>query len=87
MPLPPSPYSFALAADSTFAVTGGRDRMVRVWDVRSDRCLRTLEGHNAGIQKMVLSRDGTRLATVYVAGGLWLWELSWDFEVPPGGEG
>ncbi|MFH7340775.1 WD40 repeat domain-containing serine/threonine protein kinase [Streptomyces sp. KHY 26] len=87
VPLPPSPYSFALAADGTFAVTGGRDRMVRVWDVRSGRCLRTLEGHNAGIQKVVLSRDGTRLATVDVAGGLWLWELSWDYEVPPGGEG
>lgn len=43
--MPETPSAFVLSADGSFAVTGGVDRQIRVWDVRSGRCLRTLEGH------------------------------------------
>ncbi|WP_433232143.1 protein kinase domain-containing protein [Actinomadura formosensis] len=82
VPMPDTPGVFALSADGTFAVTG-HDRLVRVWDVGSGRCLRTLEGHAAPLYQAALSRDGTLLATTDLDSGMWVWEMAWDFDVPP----
>jgi WD40 repeat protein/serine/threonine protein kinase len=82
--LPDDPSAFALGPDGSFAVTGGVDGLVRVWDVRSGRCLRTLEGHRWQVHQVVLSRDGTLLATTDLGSGLFAWELAWDFDFPPG---
>lgn len=84
--MPDTPTAFALSPDGAFAVTGGWDNLVRVWDVGSGRCLRTLEGHQAAIYRMTLARDGTLLATTDLDSGLWAWGLSWDFDVPAGPE-
>ncbi|SHM90562.1 serine/threonine-protein kinase [Actinacidiphila paucisporea] len=78
------PYGFTLSADGTFAVTGGWDGLLRVWDLRSGRCLRTLEGHEAPIARIELSPDGTLLATADLGSALRVWELAWDYTVGPG---
>lgn len=82
-----SPHAFALSADGTFAITSGEDRLVRLWDVRSGRCVRTLEGHRATVSRALLSRDDALLATADLGSGLWVWELAWDFDFPAGGGG
>ncbi|WP_396449111.1 WD40 repeat domain-containing protein [Actinomadura sp.] len=79
--MPETPNVFALSADGSFAVTGA-DRAVRVWDVRSGRCLRTLEGHQGMLYGAALSRDGTLLATVDLHSVMWVWEMAWDFDFP-----
>ncbi|MGW0119661.1 protein kinase domain-containing protein [Streptomyces sp. NPDC003327] len=81
LPMPVPPQVFALSADGTFAVCGGRDRLVRIWDLRSGRCLHTLEGHRATIARILLSADGSRLATADLDSVWWTWELAWDFDV------
>jgi WD40 repeat protein len=78
------PYGFTLSADGTFAVTGGWDGLLRVWDLRSGRCLRTLEGHEAPIAGIELSPDSTLLATADLGSALRVWELAWDYTVGPG---
>ena len=82
--MPGTPRAFTLSADGSFAVAGGWDRLVRVWDVRSGHLLRTLEGHGSEVDQVLLSRDGTRLATTDLGSGLCAWELSWDFDFPAG---
>jgi WD40 repeat protein/serine/threonine protein kinase len=79
-----TPHGFTLSADGTFAVTGGWDGLLRVWDLRSGRCLRTLEGHEAPIERIELSPDGTLLATADLGSALRVWELAWDYTVGPG---
>jgi eukaryotic-like serine/threonine-protein kinase len=79
-----SATGFALSADGSFAVTGGFDRLVRVWDVRTGKCLRTLEGHRSPINQVVLNRDGTLLASADLGSALWAWELAWDYDFPAG---
>ncbi|WP_405867856.1 protein kinase domain-containing protein [Streptomyces sp. NBC_00005] len=83
LPLPGLFRSFALSADATFAVTGGTDRLVRVWEVSSGRCLRTLDGHRTAVSHTLLSRNGALLATGDLGSGLAAWELAWDFDFPP----
>lgn len=78
------PYGFALSADGTFAVTGGWDGLLRVWDLRSGSCLRTLEGHEGPVASVELSPDGTLLATADLGSALRVWELAWDYAVGPG---
>ncbi|MFF3566936.1 protein kinase [Nocardia jiangxiensis] len=82
LPMPSSGMVFALSADGSFVVTGGWDRLVRVWDVDSGRCLQTLEGHQAALSQVAPARDGSVLATVDLDSCLRVWELSWDFELP-----
>ncbi|NKZ05446.1 serine/threonine-protein kinase [Actinomadura latina] len=79
---PGTPSAFALSADGAFAVTGA-DRTVRVWDVRSGLCLRTLEGHRSSLYQAALSRDGTLLVTIDLSPAMWVWELAWEFDFTP----
>jgi WD40 repeat protein len=37
--------------------------MVRLWDVREDRCLRVLQGHRHGLLSLAFSPDGQTLAS------------------------
>jgi len=51
-------HSMMLAMDETTVITGSRDKTVKIWDVRSGKCLRTLEGHENTIWSMALTLDG-----------------------------
>jgi WD40 repeat protein len=59
-------YEYALAS-------GGRDGLVRMWDLRSGDCHRTLTAHAAGVQSMVLTE--TLLATGGMDGYLRIFDL------------
>jgi WD40 repeat protein/serine/threonine protein kinase len=48
----------ALSLDGTRAVSGSKDRTVKVWDVPSGRCLNTLRGHDGSVWSVWLSDDG-----------------------------
>lgn len=82
--MPDAPTTFALSADGSFAVTGGFDCLLKVWDLRTAQCLRTLEGHQAEIYQLALSRDGTLLASTDLGSSFLAWELAWDFDFPAG---
>jgi WD40 repeat protein len=68
-----------LSVDATdngrFAVSGGADKIIRLWELETGRCLRTLEGHTASVRAVSISPEG-RFA---VSGGddetIRFWEL------------
>jgi WD40 repeat protein/serine/threonine protein kinase len=54
-------YSVAWSPDGRFALSGSKDRTIRLWEVAGGRCLRTLEGHASYVGAVAWSPDG-RLA-------------------------
>jgi hypothetical protein len=55
--------SVAVFADGKQAVTGSRDRTVRIWDLANARTVRVLEGHTGPVLAVAVSADGKRVAS------------------------
>jgi WD40 repeat protein len=50
--------SLALSLDGVRAVSGSKDRSVKVWELPGGRCLDTLRGHEGSVWAVCLSPDG-----------------------------
>ncbi|MCX6907604.1 MAG: hypothetical protein NTY01_06125, partial [Verrucomicrobia bacterium] len=68
--------SLAVSPDGKFAVTGGVDRMIRVWEIPTARELARWEAHDSDVTALAFSPDGTTLASASKQGALKLWNLS-----------
>lgn len=56
--------SVALAPDGRTAVAGCTDSNLRVWDTDTGKLLRTLTGHEAGVNGLDISPDGKKVVSV-----------------------
>jgi len=56
-------------------VTGGNDRLVRLWDYDDGRLLKIGRGHSAGISRIKLSPDGEKIVSVGAEGGIFIWNV------------
>ena len=56
-------YNVKFTADGKYLVSGSKDSTVKIWDMKTYKCLATLEGHNSGVYGMSFSPDGQYLAT------------------------
>ena len=50
--------SVSVTPDGWRAVSGGADNVLRVWDLESGLCLRTMEGHSGKITSVSITPDG-----------------------------
>ena len=66
----------AWSADGQHALSGSADQTVRLWEVRSGRCLRVLEGHTAGVWSVAWSADGHLALSGAWNGVARVWSLS-----------
>jgi WD40 repeat protein len=71
----PGLFSAAVSPDARTLATGGRDKVVRLWDVPSGRLLREMEGHSNWVIAVCFSPDGKTLATC-AAGTVRLWDVA-----------
>ncbi|WP_378286876.1 protein kinase domain-containing protein [Actinomadura rugatobispora] len=74
------PRSGRLTADGRFAVIGGTDAMLRVWNLRNGRGT-VLHGHRKEINDLALTPDGRHVVSGSADGTVRLWEFDWE----PGG--
>lgn len=63
--------SFSL--NGQFLVTGGNDKNIKIWDVRTAREMRTLSGNDGRIVKVAFSPDGKCLSGLNYNGQLRTW--------------
>jgi WD40 repeat protein/beta-lactamase regulating signal transducer with metallopeptidase domain len=66
---------FAIPLPGGRLVTGGHDKLVKVWDRKTGNLLKTLAGHPGGITCGDLSSDGRLLATGSWDKSVRLWDL------------
>ena len=50
--------STALSADGLWALSGSKDKTLRLWEMATGRCVRTFEGHTKRVYSVALSADG-----------------------------
>jgi WD40 repeat protein len=66
--------SLAFSGDGTRFVTGGLDQLARVWNTRTGRRLRQLEGHKGRVLDVAFSPLGTEVATASADGTARIWD-------------
>jgi RNA polymerase sigma factor (sigma-70 family) len=73
----------AFAPDGKTLATGGRDGLVKLWDVASGRHLRTLELQYAQVEALAWSRDGRTVASAGRGGMIRLWDAATGKDLCP----
>jgi WD40 repeat protein len=68
------PHWTALSPDGKWVVTGGRDRIARVWDADTGKEVLSLVGHNAAVTAAAVSPDRARIATASHDGVVKVWD-------------
>jgi hypothetical protein len=66
----------AMSGDGRRAVSGSRDKTLKVWDLATGQVLRTLEGHAADVTAVAMSGDGTRAVSASYDKTLRVWDLT-----------
>ena len=51
-------WSVCFSPDGKQLASGSRDRTVRLWDVETGACVKTLEGHASGVTSVCFGPDG-----------------------------
>jgi len=57
------------------ALSGGRDETIKLWDMTSGECLRTIQGRGNGVFFLALSPDGHRILSGSYSDTLRLWDI------------
>ena len=68
-------YSVACSPDSSQIASGGGDRNVHIWDVKTGKCLQILQGHTNWICSVAWSPDGNILASGSGDRTIKLWDV------------
>ncbi|HEX7313870.1 MAG TPA: PQQ-binding-like beta-propeller repeat protein [Pyrinomonadaceae bacterium] len=67
-------YATAFSPDRRWFAASGKDRTVRVWEIRTGRKVRTLAGHAGWVTSLAFSPDARLLASASHDGGVKLWD-------------
>jgi hypothetical protein len=67
-----------LSLDECYALSGGTDRTVKLWEASSGQCLRTFAGHADAVTAVALSADGRYALSGSADRTLKLWILDWE---------
>ncbi|MFE3443151.1 WD40 repeat domain-containing serine/threonine protein kinase [Nocardia sp. NPDC059180] len=68
--------------DGRFAISGGSDTTVRIWDLGTGNCLTVLEGHGGAVNGVLISADASFALSASGDGTIRRWELDWELAVP-----
>jgi WD40 repeat protein len=64
-----------LSPDGKTLASGSSDKTVRLWDIRTGKCLKILQGHTYWIRSVAFSPDGKTLASGNRDSTIKLWDV------------
>ncbi len=68
-------HSLCFSQDGRYALSGGGNKLLKLWDVETGRCLRTFEGHTNLVNAVVMSPDGRYVLSGSSDCTLRLWDV------------
>ncbi|MEP0912527.1 protein kinase [Leptolyngbya sp. GB1-A1] len=68
--------SIALSPTGLYAVSGGSDRLIRIWEVPSGRCVCTFRRHRGQVTAVSLNSDGSQLLSGSEDQTIKLWNIA-----------
>jgi WD40 repeat protein len=69
------PTSVDLAADGKLFVTGGDDKLVKLWDFQTGGLVAVGKGHCGNIRKAIFAPDQSIIVSVGAEGGIYIWKI------------
>ncbi|MBW2246665.1 MAG: peptidoglycan-binding protein [Deltaproteobacteria bacterium] len=73
--------SVTLSSDGRFALSGGSDHALKLWDVATARIIRTFQGHSDSVNAAAFSPDGRYIVSGSSDNTLKLWDLTTGREI------
>ncbi|WNZ27620.1 hypothetical protein HJG54_32715 [Leptolyngbya sp. NK1-12] len=68
-------WSIAFSTDGRWLVSGGDDRIVRLWDVNTGKPVSVFEGHQNVIHTVVFNADNTLIASSSADETIKIWDV------------
>jgi WD40 repeat protein len=69
-------FSITFSPDGKYLASGGRDKIIKMWEVRSGKEIRTFSGHTDRIKSVTFSSDGNKLASGSDDHAIKLWDVN-----------
>jgi WD40 repeat protein len=69
------PTSIDIAPDGKLFVTGGDDKLIKVWDFQTGDILAIGKGHCGNIRKAVFAPNQSIIVSVGAEGGIYIWKI------------
>jgi len=73
--------SIDLHPKENLMVTGGMDKVIKLWDLARGTEIRSMIGHTATLNRVLFTRDGTRVLSCSNDGSIRFWETSSGKEI------
>jgi WD40 repeat protein len=70
-----SVWSVAISPDGKYALSGSSDRTLKLWDLETGKCIRTMEGHTSIVSSVAISPDNRYALSGSGEGTAKLWEI------------
>jgi WD40 repeat protein len=68
-------YTAAYGPGGNYVVSGGSDKILKVWDARNGRLVKNLYGHESIVSSAVYSPDGNRIVSSAGDGTVIIWDV------------
>ena len=62
--------------DGSTIITGGYDRCIGIWDIKTGDCFKTIEGHTDYINSVQITRDGKKIVSGSHDKTLRVWDIN-----------
>ena len=69
-------WGMSISADGQWAVSASKDNTLKVWEIDTDTCLRTLTGHSNSVTGVAMIGDGKCVVSTSYDRTLKLWEVA-----------